>query len=370
MKFFIFRFDLKRKKDRLSFALLLILISMFAAISFSGSLNFTSYPVFCSLCHEMKPEYQTWAASSHSSISCNACHMDKGANGLINYEKTLASRFQKHFKGDYYRPIELKKQVTPERCLSCHNITRKVSAHGDILIPHEKHLRRKISCLECHSGVAHGKIADRGLTEDKDYSFWTPAMAKDEMTRINTGLAMQECLDCHESMEVKATCEDCHGAIKKPPSHFTTRFQRTHGKEARKDIKYCNMCHSYSKSFISVDAVDTTAEYARENNFCFNCHMKKPPGHGPDWRNLHGKSIGSMANRNGCLACHDENRLSKAFRSTESDCNKCHYEKHNPNWLSNHQGRIKKGSFNPECLSCHPSTKCGSCHYVFNNQKE
>lgn len=359
-----FKFDFKKKKDRWLFVLFVGAICAFFGLAISGTLKVSTYNYFCVVCHEMNPEYQTWKVSSHSSLNCSVCHQDSGIKNLWNYEKILVKRIEKHFTGKFTPPIAMASPIPQKRCLNCHTTHRKTTPRGDIIIPHERHEAKNITCTECHSGVAHGNISDRGLTEDKAYLAWTPAMARNEMGARNTGISMQECMECHQSLEVKTTCEDCHGVIKKPTTHFAEDFLKTHGKSARKDLEKCDACHSYSSSFVTIEAVDSIAQYARENNFCADCHIKRPIGHSVDWRNSHGKTIGKMDNRDGCLVCHDDNRQTKAFRSTESSCNSCHGNKHTDYWRYNHEGRSSKMEFSQECLRCHPAQICGKCHYT------
>lgn len=367
---FYIKFNLKNRKDRWLFVLFSTAAAIFLGLLTSGSLKMTTYPYFCTVCHEMNPEYQTWSVSSHASISCGACHGESGIKGLINYEKQLVNRIQKHFVGNYYLPITMKQTIPQDRCLKCHTTHRKATPRGDIIIPHDKHRARNIVCAECHSGVAHGKIADRGLTEDTSFDSWNPVMAKNEMGSRNTGISMQECLECHQGLGVKTTCEDCHGVIRKPNSHAKLEFASGHGKLAQHSLKECNTCHSYSKSYVSIELsenLDPVGIYARENNFCTECHLKRPAGHTPDWRNIHGKSIKEMKNRASCLVCHDENTRSKASRAAQPSCNSCHGNNHSDLWRSTHPGRVKKLEFNRECFKCHPTVLCGKCHYTQSN---
>lgn len=362
---FYIKFDLKNKKDRWLLVLFSTAAAIFLGLLTSGTLKMTTYPYFCTVCHEMNPEYQTWSVSSHSSISCGACHVESGIKGLVNYEKNLLNNLKKHFNGKYYPPITLKAPIPQERCLKCHTTYRKVTPRGDIIIPHDKHRARNIACNECHRGVAHGNIANRGLTEDKFFEAWNPVMAKNEMGAKNTGLPMQGCLECHQSLGVKTTCEDCHGVIKKPVSHVQPDFAAGHGKKARDSLKECNTCHSFSKTYVSNDAsesLDPVGNYARENNFCTSCHLKKPAGHTPNWRSIHGQTIKKIENRASCIVCHDENTRNKSSRAAQPSCNSCHSNKHSDSWRVTHTNRVSKLEFSQGCFQCHPSTLCGKCH--------
>ena len=35
----------------------------------------TSHPKFCASCHNIKPSYDSWVASSHKEVTCVDCHV-------------------------------------------------------------------------------------------------------------------------------------------------------------------------------------------------------------------------------------------------------------------------------------------------------
>ncbi|MFN7088791.1 MAG: NapC/NirT family cytochrome c, partial [Candidatus Paceibacteria bacterium] len=45
---------------------------------FAVAAEFTSRSNFCSVCHYMKPFYESWKASSHDQIECQVCHYPPG----------------------------------------------------------------------------------------------------------------------------------------------------------------------------------------------------------------------------------------------------------------------------------------------------
>ncbi len=57
--------------------LTLLFLALFFSVGVFG-LEATSSSKFCSSCHEMKPEYYTWKASSHSEVDCVNCHTEPG----------------------------------------------------------------------------------------------------------------------------------------------------------------------------------------------------------------------------------------------------------------------------------------------------
>ena len=51
--------------------------------------HFTSASSFCDSCHEMEPYYESWQASTHSSVECRECHIPPGAHSLHRDEARL-----------------------------------------------------------------------------------------------------------------------------------------------------------------------------------------------------------------------------------------------------------------------------------------
>lgn len=65
----------------------LFLIVLFFSLSAVG-VETTSSSKFCSTCHEMKPEYYTWKASTHSEVECKNCYI---GSGVKDYAKAKAN---------------------------------------------------------------------------------------------------------------------------------------------------------------------------------------------------------------------------------------------------------------------------------------
>ncbi|WML46921.1 NapC/NirT family cytochrome c [Neobacillus sp. PS3-34] len=57
--------------------LAVLFLALLTSVGFIG-LETTSNSKFCSSCHEMKPEYYTWKASTHSEVDCVSCHIEPG----------------------------------------------------------------------------------------------------------------------------------------------------------------------------------------------------------------------------------------------------------------------------------------------------
>jgi nitrate/TMAO reductase-like tetraheme cytochrome c subunit len=377
-------------------------ISLFFIVLFiiagGVTVELTSSSKFCSSCHEMKPEYETWAVSSHSNIQCKECHM---GNGITDYAKAKLNGLKQVYMNatdSYTAPIQMPKPIANAVCEKCHNMkNRQVSAEGDLIIPHDKHLAKGIQCVQCHSGVVHGDISDRNVTFKSDYSKWDSHLAKSMMTMTFTQPQMDTCITCHKARDVSIACQTCHSTGMEPKSHTTATFKtQDHGKLAEQNIQDCNKCHQYMSDDSIKSMTNTTAsqqflntgstkqstisaqDYAKENTFCKKCHTgTRPPSHDANFVNEHGAI--AKADKQQCLACHSEqsigtssitsNGLVSNAISTDSSasapaCSTCHPASHENVDFRQHHPIDLTGVTQPSarCYTCHNEQQCKSCH--------
>jgi nitrate/TMAO reductase-like tetraheme cytochrome c subunit len=347
------------------------------------SLETTSSSQFCASCHEMKPEYYTWKASSHSEVGCVNCHTGSTKE---EYAKAKANGLVQVFKKatqTYTAPIRMPNQIKDESCEKCHNIfTREVTPTGDLIIPHDKHKEKGIECTQCHQGIAHGKIADRKMTYQTDYAKWDDILGRAVMTEpkyIKPDMAT--CMECHTVRKAPLECTACHTTGMIPENHKRKEFKtQLHGSQARKDLDSCNKCHEYmSKEEIEElepvsiinkflkkgkieDKTHQEYDYAKQNTFCRDCHSIRPPGHTKYFMKEHGTQ--ASQNREKCLACHEYQKKTNTGVSTVA-CSSCHPSIHNNNnqWKERHPVPIKeKQEVTNYCYTCHNEPKCSACH--------
>lgn len=375
----------------------LYIIVLFGLIGYTG-VEATSSSKFCSSCHAMKPEYYTWQASSHSQIDCTECHI---SDGITGYAKAKANGLKEVYisaTNSYTAPVQMPSDIPNEACEKCHNMKAlKISAPGDLIIPHDKHLAMDIQCVQCHSGVAHGNISDRNITFKSDYNKWDAALGKQMMGDVKfTRTTMETCEDCHKARNVSTACTTCHSTGMKPATHSDPNFMNgLHGKLALKDILKCNSCHQYttdqpipdlqtqsaSKQFLTNTSAKgstiSASVYAKENTFCLNCHStKRPVNHISGWINKHGP----IANKDQqqCLVCHSDkkvigsitsngaisNAVPVATSGSAPACTNCHPALHDGrDYKSNHPIDLT-GITKPSasCYACHSKSACTSCH--------
>lgn len=377
----------------------LLFLALFFFMGFSG-LKATSSSSFCSTCHEMQPEYYTWKSSTHSEVDCVSCHIQPGVKNLAKDKAEGLVQVYKNATNKYTAPIQMPKDIPNSACETCHNMkTRETTPSGDLIIPHDKHLAKDIKCTECHSGVAHGKIAERNVTFKTDYSQWDETLGKTMMSSVKfTEPTMQECMDCHEAREVSTACKTCHSTGMLPKSHKTESFKtKSHGELAVKDVEKCNKCHKYmsSKAITGFKKASATEEfltntktksisaqaYAKINTFCSKCHSKRPASHGSSYVSQHGIDAGKEKQK--CLTCHSETnvvagtttsngQISAAVSTGSSGapaCASCHPATHedgkframHPFELAANQKLVSS------CYTCHYKPNCTKCHKQITN---
>ena len=319
------------KKEKLTkFLITASGIGLLAVILLSGVLTATNQPAFCLSCHKaMTPEYTTWAATSHSEISCTKCHINPGLlNTLIHKVKTIKEPIL-YFTGLWDKPIKPTETINSETCLECHSIKRNFTPSGDLIIPHDRHLNAGVLCVECHSGVAHAKIWKRGLTGEKapvPPEKWTIKYAQEVVTTKYTNPDMDTCIACHTQRKKTLACEACHETIFTPDNHKNKDLWRAkHGPEAEQNLRSCKSCHNYGSSNKGIELNNPAIAYAWSNSFCFDCHSKMPPEHNnTTWRQKHRDAVQQKGSKN-CEACHSPNDKYAKAAPAKTMCNACHW---------------------------------------------
>lgn len=344
---------------------LVLALALMSLASLAG-IKATSTPNFCSTCHEMKPEFATWAVSAHQKIDCVTCHIEPGVINFVKHKIGALNQVKQHLGRSYLLPIELPHEIKNEVCLGCHSLNREPTPSGDLKIPHRQHLDQDVSCTTCHRGVAHGQISEREQTIDGNFARWTMVAGRAQMVRKFRVMEMKECLECHQSEQVTTQCEACHKTINKPKDHEDKKaWERAHGPKARQEIKSCDRCHSYTKSLVRVQAENPTAEYARSNTFCQDCHEKKPLSHSEDWRGSHSAVLDVDRSAVQCQACHDTLSNQPSPKAAQVSCGKCHTSKHQIGWKLTHPVKIGTNSgLDSTCIRCHNRVDCAECHTI------
>lgn len=272
---------------------------------------------FCGLCHGA--DSLQLAGSAHASISCDACHRDTTAFGLIQSRiAVIRMGFSQITPG----------RVTPEAyvdsrlCVGCHPETQLVqtTVSQGLLINHRGLDIETWACTRCHATVAHGDASFRVLQYDMDM-----------------------CLQCHSTNPTNpATCEVCHpdgaptgGEIVGSPEQLPSVWQVTHGPMVSRthgmgDLATCKACHAAQ--------------------FCVSCH-ELPLPHPPSFLKEHGPQV-SAGNAGVCLSCH-----------SKAACGNCHgLEMPHPEGILASHDDLSREVGEEACARCHEPSTCDSCH--------
>ncbi|MDF2946626.1 MAG: NapC/NirT cytochrome c domain protein [Bacillales bacterium] len=382
---------------KLGFSLVAAFILMIAFTA--GALAGSSTPWFCmNVCHEMAPEAETYKISSHNQIACVDCHIPPGAKNFITHKVAALGEVYKHVTKTQPNPIATKHPIENVTCLRCHSENRLISASGDIVANHDGHVKKDIPCISCHSGVAHGKIVERGISTNDTYDFWT----KDNVEKLVGDASMKPnmgtCIECHAqvnagkepwkeahgeegghgeeakkdshseakpvssnektqtiilqaigkqkaNVKISMECKTCHLQVATPKTHQNKPWPYTHGGTAEKELPECINCHQDSKWIKTMDKQDirklinhndSKIKYkpnmievkteSRDSKFCSTCHSNRPVTHGTDgtWLTSHPGRAQQNRQIQGCLTCHDYNKIEGTKSPTDVYCKFCH----------------------------------------------
>lgn len=319
IKQFFTGFDLGTVEGKLRLAILVVGIILIVGAAGLGVVNATSQSEFCANCHEMLPEYVTWQASSHSQIDCINCHVGPGLGNLLEDKVGALSQIYQHTTNSYQTPIELKEPIENYICQDCHSANRKVTVEKDLIIPHDRHEAAGVACVACHSGVAHGKIAERGLTQDEDWSAWTVTTGAEQLQEFSAP-QMETCMRCHQERQVSNSCNTCHENISPPANHQQANWSSEHGIAARQDFSTCNQCHLATGGKEAQDVV----AYAASATDCRACHSQRPANHQTSgWIGQH-QNVVAQKGMEYCQTCHNVKENDLPDPASKVYCNQCH----------------------------------------------
>jgi nitrate/TMAO reductase-like tetraheme cytochrome c subunit len=274
----------------------------------------------CAGCHEMRPEVLTWQVSAHDTFACTVCHLNKNTSDFVD----------KHQSHSYSQPVRTITPISNSVCLKCHAANRMVSPSGDLRIPHQQHLDAGVSCVTCHYGVVHGKIAERDLSyilpNLTDYDAWDLKIAQKVLTEYYAKPNMWTCINCHKERNVTRKCGACHTSIATLPSHDQASWGSDHGKSARNNLQLCIDCHATRDLTILAKSAsgDRASDFARAQKFCYQCHLQRPEMHGRTIIPIHPNLVLQKGVQN-CQTCHKEQKPRSDEQVSKIYCNQCHW---------------------------------------------
>ena len=358
-------------------------------------LGVTSSFFFCSqTCHKVQDDtIVAYEHSSHSKVSCMACHMPVGANPVIfilhkaealgELYMTVTNNFKLPLNGESEVALTMK----ATQCTQCHNLaTRPVTPSAGLKINHDKHSAKNIPCTICHNRIAHRE--DSALKN------------KDPKTGLNHKhddfMSMDACFRCHDQTEGSAApgaCIACHpvGFQLKPESHTASDFLKKHGEMAKKSqeavadalkekgISEVTLELKSEWTKVSADSTETLGQKlipvkavfycgtCHKPEFCVNCHGTTMP-HSEQFKNptnvsdADGHPAMSKTIAKKCVMCHGDN--SKTWF-----CDDCHHGKqvgytfdNTQPWVNQHPKAVAKSGVKSCTAKCHAASFCVQCH--------
>ncbi len=247
------------------------------------SLGVTSTRWFCAdVCHKVQDDtIRAYEASSHSQISCMACHepvnadpitfLIKKASSLGELITTVSNQFRLPLNPGSGLALN-EKEMGSQQCTQCHSSNRVVTPSPGIIINHAVHADAGIWCTVCHNRVAHNDTA-------------APPQLHDPFGDANTQhpdfMQMTYCFRCHSltgdrkgQWQAPGTCSTCHTPdFDLTPDTHTAANWATSGHAAAASAAD----EEYGKGLAEasdLEAEGAPAELAAPVEECYTCHVK------------------------------------------------------------------------------------------------
>lgn len=376
----------------------------------------TSTYWFCAeACHKVQDDTITaYNNSSHSEISCMACHMPVNADPLTfilhkaealgELYLTVTDNFEIPLNGGSHLAMEM----SSEQCTQCHSSNREVTASPGIIIDHVIHAENDVNCTMCHNRIAHNEEGIEFINVD-------PATGELNVGHPNY-MKMTACFRCHSleaEGEAPGECGACHpsGFELKPPSHFETDFypaghaemaledmeaveaalaEGEHGEEGAEEgseeatgtegseegTEGESSMLGIESAYASEGGEEGAREWAEEiptvnqvsycstchlDSFCTNCHGMEMP-HSEAFKTEEHPAV-AAEKMDKCDLCHKVTETNFLF------CNNCHHgEKsnweYNPDiaWQTQHASTVTANGVDICLEACHEVQFCSDCH--------
>jgi RNase P subunit RPR2 len=308
----------------------------------------------CARCHEIRPSFEVWTASTHRSVNCKSCH-----GGLLTADPAFhlnnLNRVLAHAGGDIPEQIRIRLEDTDnlvERCRSCHQqefADWEAGPHSityaDIFLDKEHNQKRLLmdDCLRCHGMHFEGAIRDLVTP----VSTTGPWRLKDPALAARPAIP---CLACHSMHQQGRPLAKPRRKIENPgPGQEIVRpslalFDRRESRSAAASrLPLPRMLEGARPVKMSPD---------QRQALCYQCHAP-----------LATMQVASGDDRTGigvhegisCLACHQKHR-----QTTRASCATCHprlsncgldVEKMDTTFLST---KSRHNIHFVKCADCHP----------------
>lgn len=296
--------------------------------------EFTSRSSFCSVCHYMKPFYESWKASSHGKIECQVCHYPPGLRSKLRAKVEGLLQV-----GRYWTKLYLKSkpwaEIPDEACLrpGCHDkrLLEGQVKFQSVVFDHKVHfedLRRgkRLRCTSCHSQIVQGEH----ITVTESSCFICHFKQSTHYPRI------ADCFHCHKSENLVAN-----------------KSRYDHQVAIQSNLA-CQRCH------VQVTMGDGVVP--KEN--CYKCHFERDRlDRYEDTDLIHSTHI--TAHKIECNQCHLEIQH-KIIKDVEvmADCRTCHTNFHEAQKIL-YSGQGGKGLSHPTpSVKMEKGLSCQGCHVL------
>lgn len=340
------------------------------------ALGATSTRWFCAqVCHSVQDDsIAAYEASTHSEISCMACHEPVNADTVTFLLAKVKSGLEviPTVRNTYELPLNpgsalsLKggKEMGSQQCTQCHSKNREVTPSKGIIIDHAVHEEKDVWCTVCHNRIAHNEEAAPPTLTD-------PRGEKNK--RHPDFMKMDGCFRCHD-LEGKKTapgaCSACHTADfpLKPANHLKAEFYpkghaelaREHEKEFEEVAKEAKILEEEGIRKDLAAPVDYCATCHIKSKFCDSCHGMEIP-HPEEFKTkTHPQVVKTSFAK--CVMCHGE-------PATTGFCSDCHHGKKigwtfdvKVPWKNQHATAVTKNGIDKCFVACHDQQFCLDCH--------
>ena len=327
---------------------LLLAVAAAGALAFLGLAGSSSYyggsdGRGCARCHEIRPMVDSWAASTHRSVTCKDCHGSSFSTNLRMHVKNL-QRVWLHSRGEAPEQIHVRHEDVGrlvERCRACHAQEYgdwKNGPHGATYsrifldVKHNTGQQLMDDCLRCHGMHFEGgitrlvepidrkgpwRLRDAALLEEPAI----PCLACHAVHRKGEPLAPPVAGAVHQASADEIVRPSVslydrraldHVAVTDLPLPAMRTGSRTVRVSPDRRQALCYQCHAPRAEAQAFSGDDRTPTGVHEGLSCLACHQK------------HGEST-----RASCAGCHpqlsncgrDVETMDTTFRSKESPHN-------------------------------------------------
>jgi hypothetical protein len=218
-----------------------VVVLIFAAFMVTV-LGITSTRWFCAQgCHKVQDDtILAYNHSTHSRITCMACHMPVAANPVIfmMHKMEALGELAMTLTDNYPLPLNGEDEVAltlpSTQCTQCHSMTnRKATPESGLKIDHDVHAKKGVNCTVCHNRIAHN--------EDFPLQLKNPKTGLPNKKHPNF-ITMTACFRCHgqeAGSPAPGACTTCHtkDAQSKPTSHLQADWtSKAHGEVAKEAL--------------------------------------------------------------------------------------------------------------------------------------